>query len=176
MLGIRMAFQKEHQKSWLDDGTADWLWPAAEEHAIPIMMFAPGRNDKVRDIALNHPDLPLIIDHMNLRRETDGAAAAAMEELIPLAECPNVQVKLSSIPLYSTEPYPHRNLHGALQRLITAFGPERTFWGTDITRIWNICSYRECVTLFTQELDFLSGDDLEWVMGRGLALCLGWRL
>ena len=42
-------------------------------------------------------------------------------------------------------------------------------------RIWSRCSYRECVTLFTQELDFLSGDDLEWVMGRGIRECLQWR-
>ena len=176
MLGIRVSFQKEHNRPWLDDGTADWLWPAAEEHAIPIMVFAPGQNDKIRDIAVNHPDLPLIVDHMGLDRETDGAATAAMEELIPLADCPNVQVKVSTLPLYSTEPYPYRNLHGALKRLIDAYRPERAFWGTDITRIWSICSYRQCVTLFTEELDFLGGDDLDWVMGRGLARCLDWPL
>jgi hypothetical protein len=32
------------------------------------------------------------------------------------------------------------------------------------------------VTHFTEELDFLSADDLEWIMGRGLAECLGWRI
>ena len=28
--------------------------------------------------------------------------------------------------------------------------------------------------MFTEELDFLSATDLEWIMGRGLAECLGW--
>jgi len=31
------------------------------------------------------------------------------------------------------------------------------------------------VTLFTEGLDFLSAEDLEWVMGRGIVECLQWR-
>jgi hypothetical protein len=45
---------------------------------------------------------------------------------------------------------------------------------TDITRIWSRASYRQCVTLFTEALDFLSAEDLEWVMGRGIMQCLRW--
>jgi predicted TIM-barrel fold metal-dependent hydrolase len=177
MLGIRLAFQKEAESGWLDDGTTDWFWPQAERFDIPVMVFAPGRNDAFAEIARAHPKLRLVVDHMNLNRETDGEAAAAMESLIPLADCANVFVKVSSIPLYSTEPYPYRNLHGALERLIGAFGARRAFWGTDLTRIWTLIeSYRQCVTLFTEELDFLSGGDLDWVMGRGLAECLAWEI
>jgi hypothetical protein len=36
------------------------------------------------------------------------------------------------------------------------------------------CTYRQAVTLFTEEMSFLSKDDLEWIMGRGLAQCLKW--
>jgi hypothetical protein len=38
------------------------------------------------------------------------------------------------------------------------------------------CSYRQCVTFFTQELPWLKGDDLEWVMGRAVCEWLGWEL
>lgn len=176
MLGIRVALQKEYHKRWLTDGTTDWFWPAAEKFGIPVMVFAPSRHAEIRDIAINHPKLALIVDHMGLLRETDELAAAAIEGIIPLADCPNVHVKVSSIPLYSSEPYPYRNLHAALGRLIGAFGPKRSFWGTDITRIWSRCTYRQCVTLFTEDLEFLSAEDLEWVMGRGLAECLAWPL
>jgi L-fuconolactonase len=179
MLGIRLSFQKPHNSSWLNDGTADWFWPEAERHGIPVMVFAPGRTDKIREIAINHPRLALIIDHMGLARERDAQAAAVMERTAALADYPNVHVKVSSVPLYSSEPYPYRNLHAPLSRLIAAFGPKRAFWGTDITRIWarapSSCSYRQCVTLFTEELDFLSAEDLEWVMGRGIVECLQWR-
>ena len=141
-----------------------------------VMVFAPGQNAAFAEIARNHPNLRMIIDHMNLNREKDGDAEAAMESLMAFADFPRVTVKVSSIPLYSTEPYPYRNLHGALARLIRALGPERCFWGTDLTRIWAIIeSYRHCVTLFTEELEFLSADDLEWVMGKGIARFLDWQ-
>jgi len=175
MTGIRLAFQKEAESPWLHDGTADWFWPEAEKYDIPLMLFAPGRNAVFTEIARAHPKLRIIVDHMNLNREKDDDAAAAIESLIPMADFPNVSVKVSSIPLYSSEPYPYRNLHPVLERLIRAFGPERCFWGTDLTRIWSIIeSYRQCVTVFTEELGFLSADDLEWVMGKGLSQFLRW--
>jgi predicted TIM-barrel fold metal-dependent hydrolase len=36
------------------------------------------------------------------------------------------------------------------------------------------CSYRQAVTMFTEELAWLKGSDLEGVMGRGLSAWLGW--
>lgn len=42
------------------------------------------------------------------------------------------------------------------------------------TRVPATCSYRQTVTHITEELDFLSTGDLEWIMGRGLADCLRW--
>src|ERR1700738_1846027 len=38
-------------------------------------------------------------------------------------------------------------------------GPARMFWGTDITRM--PCTWRQCATLFTEELPWLKGGDLE---------------
>jgi predicted TIM-barrel fold metal-dependent hydrolase len=174
MLGIRASFQKSDSENWLKDGTADWLWPAAEANDIPVMIFAPGQHVRIRAIAESHPRLRLIIDHMGLARQQDRQAAIAIERLCDLADCPNVYVKISSVPLYSTEPYPYRNLHDALRRLIGQFGPQRCFWGTDLTRIKSLGTYRRFVTLFTEELTFLSPDDLDWIMARGLAECLKW--
>ena len=100
-------------------------------------------------------------------------AAAGADRMIALAGHPNVYVKVSALPCFSTAPYPFDNLREPLRRVIAAFGPRRSFWGSDITRVPATCSYRQVVTHFTEELDFLSADDLEWIMGRGLAECLG---
>ena len=54
-----------------------------------------------------------------------------------------------------------------------AFGPDRCFWGTDITRM--PCSWRQCVTMFTEELPWLRGRDLERVMGAAIVDWLGWK-
>jgi len=50
--------------------------------------------------------------------------------------------------------------------------PRRMFWGTDITRM--TCSWRQCITLFTEELPWLTGPDLELVMGRAFCDWIGW--
>ena len=69
---------------------------------------------------------------------------------------------------------PFRSLHPHLHRCFDAFGPERMFWGTDITRI--PCSWQQCVTLFTEELPWLKGRDLDLVMGEALCNWIGWPL
>jgi hypothetical protein len=46
------------------------------------------------------------------------------------------------------------------------------FWGTDITRMH--CTWRQCVTLFTEELRWLKGADLDLVMGRAWCDWIGW--
>jgi len=64
-------------------------------------------------------------------------------------------VKATGAPGYSTGSYPYRNIHDDMHRIFDAFGPDRYFWGTDITRM--PCSYRQCVTMFTEELPWLAG-------------------
>ena len=80
---------------------------------------------------------------------------------------------MSGAPSYSSQPYPYKNIHGYLRQIFEAFGPERCFWGTDITRM--PCSYRQCVTMFTEELPWLKGRDLERVMGGAVVDWLGWK-
>lgn len=66
------------------------------------------------------------------------------------------------------------DLTQALEQISDAFGPPRMFWGTDITRM--PCSWRQCVTMFTEELPWLKRRDLELVMGRVLCDWIGWKL
>jgi L-fuconolactonase len=73
-----------------------------------------------------------------------------------------------------TDAHPFPSLHPHIRRIVEAFGPQRVFWGTDLTRL--PCSYRQAVTLFADELDFLSAADKEWIMGRGIAEWLNWLL
>jgi predicted TIM-barrel fold metal-dependent hydrolase len=128
-------------------------------------------------IAERHPGLKLHIDHCGrgggASAGTDDAVFADLGDMLALARYPNVAVKLSGAPSYSSQPYPYRNIHGYLQQIFDAFGPQRCFWGTDITRM--PCSYRQCVTMFTEELRWLQGRDKELVMGEAICNWLGWK-
>ena len=175
MLGVRLTFHRPDSRPLLTDGTADWFWLAAEKAGVPVMVHAPERLPKLAEIAERHPGLTLIVDHMGFARETrDGEAPAGAERMAALARLPNVSVKVSALPCFSSEPWPFKNLNAPLKRVIDAFGPKRSFWGTDLSRILDTCTYRQAVTHFTEELDFLSPADLEWIMGRGLRETLRW--
>ena len=89
------------------------------------------------------------------------------------AKYPNVAVKCTGAPGNSSESYPYRNIHKYTQQIVETFGPERSFWGTDITRM--PCSWKQCVTMFTEEMPWLKGRDLELVMGRAVCDWLGWK-
>jgi len=173
MLGARFTFHTSEQRPWLTDGTADWLWSAAERAQVPLMIHVPGSLAKVDPIAARHPGLKLVIDHLgrfsNLR---DAEAFADLPLLLALARRPNVAVKASALPCLSTAPYPYRNLHTYVRQAFDAFGPSRVFWGTDLSRL--PCRYRQAVTMFTEELPWLAGADLEQVMGKAICAWLGW--
>jgi predicted TIM-barrel fold metal-dependent hydrolase len=176
MLGVRLTFHRDNDRPMLTNGVADWFWPAAEELDVPVMVHAPERLPQIAEIARRHPKLTIIVDHMGFARETsDDRANAGADRIVALADIPNVSVKVSAAPCYSSEPYPFRNLHEPLKRIIQGFGVRRSFWGSDVSRVLAHCSYRQAVTMFTEELDFLSKGDLEWVMGRGVLEKLHWE-
>ncbi len=175
MLGLRFTFLQPHQKTWPTDGTIDWLWPAAERAGLPVALLAAGFLPKVAEVAQRHPRLKLIIDHLGRPSGTkDDAAWASLPDMLALAKHPNVAIKATGAPSYSSEAYPYRNIHDHLCRIYEAFGPQRMFWGTDITRM--PCSWRQCVTMFTEEMPWLKGRDLELVMGRAICDWIGWNL
>jgi L-fuconolactonase len=173
MLGFRISFRHAGTHSWLDDGTADWFWAAAERYDIPVMVFVPFAVEKIGKIAERHPGLRVIVDHMGLNVQWKGKdLAPGVDVLLKFARLENVAVKASCLPCYVDEPYPFPRLHPQIRRVVEAFGPERVFWGTDLSQL--PCPYRQAVTLFTEELDFLSTWDKEWIMGRAIARWLNW--
>jgi len=177
MLGFRFTFNQPHQQRWWTDGSLDWFWTACEQAGLPIGLLAGGHMADLGTIAAHHPGLKLHIDHCGRGGGggggTDDAAFANLGEMLALATYPNVAVKLSGAPSYSSHPYPYRNIHPYLRQIFDAFGPQRCFWGTDITRM--PCSYRQCVTMFTDELPWLQGRDQELVMGDAICDWLGWQ-
>ena len=175
MLGIRMTFHKPQWQGWLAGDEMDWYWRGCERLGIPLMIFVPNLVDRVAPLAQRYPGLKLILDHMardsGLR---DDECFADLDKLLALKSHPNVAVKISAIPCYSTQPYPFANLTPHLRRIYDAFGPRRLMWGSDITRL--PCTYRECVDHFRHELPFLNDEDRKWIMGTTLGEWLGWSL
>jgi L-fuconolactonase len=172
MLGIRMTFGYMPSVEAIDNGSLDWYWATCEQFGIPLMLNLPGMADKAGPIATRYPSLTIVVDHMGLKHGTGATQMAEQGEVLALAKHPNVYVKVSCVPNYSAEPYPHYDIQPYLKLLYETFGARRLFWGADITRLQG--SYSDCVRLFREGLDFLSKEDREWILGRSLAEALGW--
>lgn len=176
MLGLRFTFHRPSLQPLLTEGRLDWLWPEAERAGVPVAMTCPHALMPLADtIAERHPGLRLVIDHLGLLPGTrDEPAFRDLDRLLALSQRPNIAVKASALPCYTSDAYPYRSLLPHLRRVFDAFGPTRMFWGTDLSRL--PCPYRDAVRHFTEELHWLSASDREWIMGRGLCEWLGWNV
>jgi predicted TIM-barrel fold metal-dependent hydrolase len=170
MVGLRVIFNTPQTLPWLTDGTVDWFWAAAEKAELPVMCFAPSRTAAFGRIAERHPQLQLILDHMGTAAAMarDNTVAAAIGETVALAKYQNISVKVSASPGLSREPYPYRDVAVHIKRVFDAYGPQRSYWGTDLTNTYARGSYRQRISHFTEELSFLSESDKDWVMGRAI--------
>src|SRR5262249_36376627 len=158
-------------------GTRAGVGGAAEKAPFPVPMLRTNSVDAVRRIAERHPGIRLTVDHLGGRggfeMRKDAAAMTHIPDLVKLARHPNVAVKATGAPGYSSGSYPYASMQTDLRQIFDAFGPSRMFWGTDISKMPS--SWKQCVTMFTEELPWLRGRDLELVMGDGLCAWWGWE-
>jgi len=174
MLGLRFVFHRSPLKELLTEGRVDWLWPEAEKHGVPVYLLVSHAMVPIVDkIAQRHPGLKLVMDHSGLVDGKDEEAFKEFDKLLAIAKRPNVATKVSCFPYFTADKYPFKKLHPYIRKAFDAFGPKRTFWGTDLSRL--PCTYSQGVTFFTEEQPWLKGQDLEYVMGRGVCEWLGWK-
>lgn len=175
MLGLRFTFHRPGLRELLTEGRVDWLWPAAEKAGVPIMVLVPhALAHLMADIAGRYPNLRIVMDHLGLNAGKDEEAFAELDKFLALAKHPNIAAKASCLPYFTADSYPYRRLHPYIRKVYDAFGPKRMFWGTDLSRL--PCTYRQGITLFTEELSWLNPEDKEWIMGRGVCEWLGWKI
>lgn len=155
----------------IEDRAADDLWPVVERLDLPLMVFAPGQHRALIEVARAHPYLRMAIDHLNLSGAvTDHEVSNEIEPLLELAEYDQVVVKASCLPTYSTEPYPHTTLHSSVRRVLDRFGPDRVFWGSDLSRLRG--SYEAALCVLRDEI--LAADEQTEVLGAAISRWIGW--
>jgi L-fuconolactonase len=176
MLGLRFSLHRPGMAEAIGDGAMDWLWGEAERHGVGLMVLLPhARLHYLDSVARRYPALRLIVDHLGVAssmRPEDRFTN--LDKLLVLAKHPNVAVKASALPCFALDAYPYRSLHPHLRRVYDAFGPKRIFWGSDLSRL--PCTYRQAVTMFTEEIPWLTDDDKTWIMGRSITEWLDWKV
>ena len=72
------------------------------------------------------------------------------------------------------EPYPFKDFTPHIKRVFEAYGPQRCYWGSDMTVAFDKATYRQRIAHFIEELPFLSESDKDWVMGKAILQRLKW--
>lgn len=176
MLGIRLFFAGEPWMSMLSEARYAWFWADMERLQIPLMTLLPGNMQALHPIMEKHPELRLIVDHAGRhpRGPKDEAAWSDLDQTLHFARYKNTAIKVSSLPSFSSKPYPYPSLHRPIRTIYDTFGPQRMLWGSDVTRLdWG---YVDNLRLFTEALEFLSADDQEWILSKAAAKHCGWPL
>lgn len=175
MLGMRFAFHLPMLQQPLLEGKFDWVWSEAEKHGIPLMILVrQSMVEHIDGVAERHPGLKIIMDHMALTAgRPEDETFRDFDKLLLIARRPNVAVKATALPNYIAEEYPFRRIQQYVRKAYDAFGPQRLFWGSDVTR--STVPYRQHIDMWLKEADWLKDEDREWVIGKGICGWLGWK-
>lgn len=173
MLGIRITCHRGPQREWLTTDAGEWLWSAVEAASIPVMLYAPGLEEDVHRLLERHPGLRLTLDHANLSLAvTAETFMDAVGRMLPLAVFPNLCVKASGFEFHVDPMRRREQIAAAVTCLIAAFGAERVFWGTDLTRV--PCTYAEALSVISDGIEGVDQRQLTLLLGEGIRAWLPW--
>lgn len=169
MLGVRMHAPFEYAEIPTElDRTADWIaddalepvWNELARQDAALFIFPKADQlSLVADLAADHPDVPVVIDHMAWPDETTDPEEAPWTEFQAVADAPNTYVKISSLPRSAEDPWPYPDLHGYVRNLLEWFGADRLMLGSDYPWMDSWASYEECLS-WIEEAEFVSARDL----------------
>ena len=128
-------------------GEYEPICAAACDCGLPLFVFVPGRARDVVQYARKFPSLRIIVDHCGLlsnsmRQKFGGggvplpqeAQLGAFEEVMALADLPNVALKWAHAPaMFETPGYPGHGLRPILRKALDRFGKDRIMWASDVS-------------------------------------------
>ena len=153
------------------------IFAAVAQAGVPVNVMASGKLPLLRDLARRHPDTQVVIDHVGLAQPFEPPAPpepfADLDNVLSLAECDNVVIKISGAGTLSHQPFPYPDIWEPLGKVFDAFGFDRCLWGTDWTRAVKLLTYEQGVEAF-RVTDRLSDSERSTLMGGTLAKIYNW--
>ena len=160
-----------------DDPGLNRILTASGQAGVPVNVMGSGELPLLFELARRHPDTQVVIDHVGLVQPQEPPAPpepfADLANVLSLAECDNVAIKISGACTLSHQPFPYPDIWDPLAKVFDAFGFDRCMWGTDWTRALNILTYEQGVDSF-RVTDSLSDSERSALMGGTLAKIYNW--
>jgi predicted TIM-barrel fold metal-dependent hydrolase len=164
---IQPRYGKLPPARWLEPaGYGAMFRTAAATGRALSCLIDPDGFPEVDRMCREHPDAPVIIDHLG-RIGTDGTVRGAdVEALCALARHPKLLVKVGAFYALGKKTPPYLDLAPLIRRVVRAFGPDRCLWESDCPFQVVAHTYSDSIALIRDRLDFLSPDDKDWLLRR----------
>lgn len=163
MSGVR--FYTPEDQFWLDKPEGEAAWRAAANLQIPVCVSSKRIGlPLVRKAVQDHPDVPVLLDHMLKPIPDGGEPFEEAKDFFELAAMPNVFLKFTNVNVNMYRGGQHVNEF--LNRVVERFGLERIMWGSNFPSAYGtdpINPYGELVNEAREMLDFLDGADREQI-------------
>jgi predicted TIM-barrel fold metal-dependent hydrolase len=127
------------EESYLDsfeDPGVRRLWAAAADLGLVVELhIGPNYAADAERLIAEHPDTPVLIDHL---AEPHTGDAVEFADVLALAEYDNVYVKLSGLGHFADDAPRYESARPFTRWVVDAFGPERMAWGGDTPEVVDV--------------------------------------
>lgn len=137
--GVRTLIHRQADPDWLLTPAVDEGLAMLEEDGVPfdVVGVLPRHLDVLEEVARRHPELPLVLDHLNKPDVTRAPSEDWSTAMGRLADRPNVFMKFSG--LYAPDPnvaaWTVAGVRPYLRHIVDSFGSDRVMYGSD----WPMC-------------------------------------
>jgi L-fuconolactonase len=162
--GVRLSPSANADGDWIKGPLMPPLFRRCEQLKVPMTLLVPAtRVPDVTPLIDRFPDLTVVIDH---QADSPLNQPEKLDPLLALQRYPKVFVKISHMWTLSKQPYPYADAQVQVKRLFDKFGAKRLMWGTDWPISLKQLQYAQAVELYRDHIDFITGQDREWILGK----------
>jgi L-fuconolactonase len=166
LVGLRPMVQDIPDDDWLSRPALAPLLTATARHELVFdALVLPQHLTRLLPVVDRHPDLQFVLDHFGKPALSTGQIDAWRRDIAALAERDNVVCKLSGLVTEAKPDWQLADLRGAVDHVLSYFGPRRILWGSDWPVVDLAGGYTKWLTAAEALLADLSPDEQADVFG-----------
>lgn len=177
--GVTHYMNEDADAGWLLSGEGLAFARCAEQHRLILSLACgPSQAPTVVELASHVPNLPILLHHLSRVRGDVPRADSGLKHVLAAAVQPNIYVKVSGLGYGVARgwAFPYTPMIELVEEIFARYGARRMMWGSD----YPVCqrsfmTYAQALEVVRSCCPFLSGTDLNWIMGGTLAALLAER-
>lgn len=152
---------------WMrSDEGAEFFRAAAEAGVVVSLALSPAWLADLSAIAVEHPDLQILLHHM-AQPSLGPERAANIDHVVALAQYPSIGVKVSGFN-YNSRPFwdfPYPASLDLFRTLLDAYGDRRLYWGSDFPASRDQLTYRQSIDVVRTHCAFAGDEAIARILG-----------